>query len=321
MNSKFVISLDFELFWGMQDCIALDDYKDNILGGRNAIPLLLDMFKEYGIHATWATVGFLFGDSYADVKKYFPNDELKPHYTTKVLSTYHCFEEIGNDENSDPCFYGKSLIDLIADYPYQEIACHTFSHFYCREEGQTVEEFDADIKAAVQIAKDKGFDLKSIVLPRNQCEDEYVQVIKKHGFTSYRDEENDWIHSKVKFGPLMRALRLMDVYFPLTGQGGFLPTYRNGVVKLQGSRMYKPFFKPLSFLEGLKINRIKKQMLHCAKNNLVFHFWWHPHNVGVRTDFHLAQLKEVLEYYKELNHTYGMESLNMQELANEFMGK
>ena len=177
------------------------------------------------------------------------------------------------------------------------------------------------MEAAKAIALDKGFDVRSVILPRNQCEIEYTRVLGELGFTAYRDEENDWIHEKVKFRPLMRLLRLMDVYLPLTGQGGYVPKSEQGIANLIGSRMYKPYFKPLAFLERLKIRRIKKQMLHAAKKGLTFHLWWHPHNVGVHTDFHMQQLEEIFAYYEKLKETYGMRSLNMGEAAQEVLNR
>ena len=312
-----IVSLDFELFWGMQDSWELSEYEDHVLGGRKAIPRLLELFQKHGIHATWATVGFQFAESETEVRKYFPDQ--KPAYDNPALSSYRCFGQIGQNETDAPCFYAPSLIKQIAAAPNQEIGSHTFSHYYCREPGQTVEQFRADMLAAKAIAAEKGYDLKSVVLPRNQCEPEYTQVLNELGFTAYRDEENDWIHEKVKFRPLMRLLRLADVYLPLTGQGGYVPKVENGIVNLVGSRMYKPYFKPLAFLEGLKVHRIKKQMLHAAKNGLTFHLWWHPHNVGVHTDFHMKQLEEIFSYYEELKEKYGMRSLNMGEAAQEVL--
>ena len=312
-----IVSLDFELFWGMQDGWELSEYQDNILGGRKAIPQMLRLFRKHGIHATWATVGYLFGKNEDEIRSYFP-EEL-PAYSDEKLSAYRCFGTIGTDEASEPCYYGASLIEEIAKCPGQEIGSHTFSHYYCREAGQTTEQFRADMEAAKAIALDKGYTLRSVVLPRNQCEPEYTQVLTELGFTTYRDEENDWIHEKVKIRPLMRILRLMDVYIPLTGQGGYVPKIENGIVNLVGSRMYKPYFKPLAFLEGMKIRRIKKQMLHAAKNGLTFHLWWHPHNVGVRTDFHMKQLEEIFSYYDILKEKYGMRSLNMGEAAQEVL--
>ena len=42
--SKFIISLDFELKWGVRD--ALDEsYNENLLGARHVIPKILNLFK------------------------------------------------------------------------------------------------------------------------------------------------------------------------------------------------------------------------------------------------------------------------------------
>ena len=49
MQATLVISLDFELFWGMQDCSTLEKYQDNVLGGRKAISELLEMFMQHGL--------------------------------------------------------------------------------------------------------------------------------------------------------------------------------------------------------------------------------------------------------------------------------
>ena len=315
--SSLIVSLDFELFWGMQDGWKLSEYEANILGGRAAIPQMLELFQKHGIHATWATVGFLFGKDEEELRNYFPKQ--MPAYENPALSSYRCFGGIGQNEEAAPCYYGSSLVAQIASVPGQEIGSHTFSHYYCREAGQTTNQFRADMEAAKAIGEAHGYDLRSVVLPRNQCEPEYTQVLTDLGFTAYRDEENDWIHEKIKFRPLMRILRLMDVYFPLTGQGGYAPQVENGIVNLAGSRMYKPDFKPLAFLEGLKVRRIKRQMLHAAKTGKTFHLWWHPHNVGVRTAYHMKQLEEIFSYYDELKETYGMRSLNMGEAAQEVL--
>ena len=312
-----IVSLDFELFWGMQDGWSLSEYEANVLGGRKAIPQMLELFQKHGIHATWATVGFLFGENEQELRSFFPKE--LPTYEQDALSSYRCFGTIGTNEEEAPCYYGASLIEKIAAVPGQEISSHTFSHYYCREAGQTRDQFRADMEAAKAIAQSKGYDLRSVVLPRNQCEPEYTEVLTQLGFDSYRDEENDWIHEKVKFRPLMRILRLADVYLPLTGQGGYEPKMENGIVNLVGSRMYKPFFKPLACLEGLKICRIKAQMRHAAKKGLTFHLWWHPHNVGVHTQLHMKQLEEIFTYYDELKATYGMRSLNMAEAAKEVL--
>lgn len=318
MGGTLLVSLDFELFWGMLDVCPLDAYRDNVLGGRKAIPRLLELFRKYDIHATWATVGFLFAENYGELSACFPKGTARPAYDNRALDPYDWFDKIGRDA---PCFYAPELIRLVAETPGQEIGSHTFSHYYCREKGQTLEQFRSDMEAAKKIAADHGYAVTSVILPRNQCVPEYTEVLRQLGFTAYRDEENDWIHEKIKFRPLLRLLRLADVYLPLTGQGGYTPKKEDGIWNLVGSRMYKPVLKPLVFLEGLKLHRIKAQMRHAAKHGLTFHLWWHPHNIGVMTETHLQQLEEIFSYYRQLKETYGMESLTMgeavQRLENE----
>ena len=312
MPGTLIVSLDFELFWGMLDVCPLEEYQANVLGGRAAIPRLLELFEKYGIHATWAAVGFLFAENYDEIRRYFPVD--RPSYANGKLDPYPEFAKSGKNEQEAPCFYGPSLLSQIAAVPGKEIGSHTFCHYSCREAGQTAGQFAQDMAAAKAIASDHGYGLTSVILPRNQCEPEYTLILRQAGFTAYRDEENDWIHRKVRCRLLMKILRTLDMYLPLTGQGGYTPKNEHGIWNLTGSRMFRPI-KPYLPLEKLKVRRIKGQMLHAAKNGLTFHLWWHPHNIGERTEEHLKQLEEIFAYYEELKQTYGMRSLNMREAA------
>jgi hypothetical protein len=316
MPGTLIISLDFELFWGMQDVRTLDSYRENILGVRSAISKLLKLFSEHQIHATWATVGLLFAKNAQEASSAAPAESERPSYVLPERSSYRLLSDPVLETES-MCFFAPDLIRKIAETPNMEIASHTFSHYYCREPGQTKEQFFTDLQSAVSIAKESGFETTSLVLPRNQSVPEYNAMLSELGFTAFRDEENDWIHKRIKFRPLLRALRLLDVYFPLTGQGGYIPKKENGIWNLSGSRMYKPYFAPLSFMEDQKIRRIKKQMLHAAKNGICFHLWWHPHNIGTKTDYHVRQLEDIFSYYDELKARYGMRSMTMRELAEE----
>ena len=86
MGGTLIVSLDFELFWGMLDCSSLEAYRANVLGGRKAIPQLLSLFRRYDIHATWAAVGFLFGANYEELSRYFPEESLRPSYEKPEIS-------------------------------------------------------------------------------------------------------------------------------------------------------------------------------------------------------------------------------------------
>ena len=58
-------------------------------------------------------------------------------------------------------------------------------------------------------------------------------------------------------------------------------------------------------------------MTHAAKNNLMYHLWWHPHNFGVDQDENFKFLEEILKHYQYLNKKYNFESITMSNLANE----
>ncbi len=314
MSGTLIVSLDFELFWGMLDCCALEDYQENVLGGRKAIGPMLELFRKYGIHATWATVGFLFAENRKELEPFFPEKQLRPGYDKPELDPYPWFEKIGENEETAPCFFAGSLIDQIAGVPGQEIGTHTFCHYYCREVGQTLEQFAQDMRTSREQGAKYGYDITSVVLPRNQCQPEYTRVLADCGYTAYRDLENDWVHRKIPVRILERACILLDAYLPLT-LGCYTPKKEGGIWNLTGSKMYRPIMEPLRFLERIKLARIKGQMRCAAKRGLTYHLWWHPHNVGVRTEEHLAQLEELFRYYAELKETYGMQSLNMREAA------
>ena len=98
MAGTLIVSLDFELFWGMLDVCPLEKYQDHVLGGRKAIPELLALFQEYGIHATWATVGYLFAGSVQEAASFFPEEGLRPAYDDPALNSYAEFSKIGETE-------------------------------------------------------------------------------------------------------------------------------------------------------------------------------------------------------------------------------
>ena len=319
MGGTLIVSLDFELFWGMLEVFTLEEYQDNVLGGKKAIPQLLELFQKYGIHATWATVGYLFAENKEELASFFPDQTLRPSYADPRLDPYAYLDTIGSNEAEAPCFYCPDLIRLVAKTPGQEIGSHTFCHYYCWAEGQTVAQFAADMKAAKAIAGAKGYDVTSVVLPRNQCAPEYTKVLHELGYTAFRDLENDWVHRKVPIRILERACILLDAYLPMT-KGSYTPKKENGIWNLTGSKMYRPIMPRLRALEGLKMRRLKRQMLRAAKRGETYHLWWHPHNLGVETETHMAQLEELFRYYAYLKENYGMQSLNMREAAERSEG-
>ena len=63
-QSSFVISLDFELFWGVLRSRLTHHYGSNVLGVWESIPAILKVFSKHEIRATWATVGGILCDDF-----------------------------------------------------------------------------------------------------------------------------------------------------------------------------------------------------------------------------------------------------------------
>src|SRR5262249_60270817 len=126
----------------------------NISGVRELIPALLDLVAERNIACTGATVGLLFFATNTAMRAALP--ARKPRYANARISSYHYLDEIGTDEDHDPYYFGLSLIKRILDHPAQEIGTHTFSHFYCLDEGGDIAPFRADLDAAQIAAARRG---------------------------------------------------------------------------------------------------------------------------------------------------------------------
>ena len=133
-NGSLVISLDFELLWGVFDKVNWQEKKEYFLNTRKIIPEILNLFVKYNVACTWATVGMLFNEDWDDWNANVP--ELLPGYESKVLSSYEYGRKIQSKATESLCFAPK-LIKQLKDFPKQELATHTYSHYYCLEEGQS----------------------------------------------------------------------------------------------------------------------------------------------------------------------------------------
>ncbi len=313
----FVISLDFELFWGMWDVSTIEKYGANILGVKQAIPAMLNVFEKYNTEVTFATVGFLFAKNRNELLDSFP--ELKPDYTKENYDVYkNGLLNIGNDETDDAYHFGYSLLQQIKKGKH-EIGTHTFSHYYCLEEGQSFNEFDADIKAAVKIAKEKDISISSIVFPRNQINENYLILLKNNGINCYRGNPTSWIYKPRKHSDenvFIRLCRSIDAYLPIFGYNTFVIKKDNEFpINVPGSRFLKPYNKKLKWLEKLKIKRILNEMTVAAKRNELYHLWWHPHNFGLNTAENIGGLEIILAHYKTLEKKYGFKNYTMKKAA------
>ena len=179
-KGALVISLDFELVWGLFDHITIQDkvtYFDNTL---KVIPRLLDIFGKNNIHVTWATVGMLFNENWEEWFSNIPVD--KPTYENQKLNPYS-YGEQHSKSGLDRFFFAPQHIKAIQSVKGQEIGSHTYSHYYCLEKGQTQAQFDSDLQRAVKVANKFSIKMESLVFPRNQFNESYLEVCQKNVLT------------------------------------------------------------------------------------------------------------------------------------------
>ncbi len=315
-HGTLTISLDFELYWGVRDKRSITQYEGNLRGVKNAVDQMLQVFGSNDVHATWATVGFLFFKDKEELKKYIPKHT--PSYLLEKLSPYSYIQAT---EKLDKEFhFAPEIIENIKNIKGQEIGTHTFSHYYCLEEGQSLIEFEEDIASAIKIAQKKGVAIKSLVFPRNQWNPQYLEVLAKYNLTSYRGNESTWMYQasdNESQSKLQRAARLLDSYLNLTGFHTY--DYKECLIgnpfNIPASRFLRPYSKKLAILDDLRLKRITSAMDDAAINKKIFHLWWHPHNFGVNTKENIDFLRKIISHYNGLKQKYGMKSLSMAEIS------
>jgi len=319
-RGTFVVSLDFELHWGVRDKFTADGpYRQNLLGARAAVPRILSLFRQFDIAATWATVGFLFARNRDELVDFFPTE--RPAYTQAQFDPYR--EAIGRNESEDPLHFGRSLLEMIRETERQEIGSHTFSHYYCLEEGQSATAFRADLASAQRIAADSlGLKLRSLVLPRNQFNPRYATVIREAGFICYRGNQRGAFYTaadeETATSSLRRAARFIDAYIPLSPHGlssSRDPSADGSLRDVRASRFLRSWNPRLAKLEPLRALRIINGMRAAARSGQAYHLWWHPHNFGAHIDESIQFLSGILKEFQILRDRFGFQSMSMAESA------
>ena len=311
-KGALVISLDFELVWGVFDHVDIIDKISYFNTTLLTIPKMIALFEKQSIHVTWATVGMLFNENWDEWHGNIPL--LLPTYDKTFLNPYDYGKQHRNS-NLDSFFFAPNLIKDLQSIKDQELATHTYSHYYCLEKGQTVAQFEVDLKQAIVIAKKFDISLKSLVFPRNQFNKDYLAVCSKHHIETVRTNPENWYWDVSKPETLVTKIaRSGDAYLPL-GKKSYSVTSINfeGVICQPASRFLRPQHK-IELLNSARVLRIKNEMITAAKNGEVYHLWWHPHNFGIDSIGAIKALTSILETFTYCKEVYGMESLTMNEL-------
>ncbi|MFC3414210.1 polysaccharide deacetylase family protein [Algoriphagus hitonicola] len=310
-----VISLDFELHWGRFDKYSLADYQAYYAGTQYAVPKILRLFEKYKIHATWATVGMLLAKNWEEWESYRPN--RLPNYEQPKYSAY----EWAKDRPGLNGLFAPDLALDVSQTSGQEIASHTFSHFYTLEKGADLAAFQADLSASKKISQDKlGIEPVSLVFPRNQYDENSIQAAMDLGFKNFRTNPKDWFwENAVEESLAKKIFRTGDTLYPLGKRSSYSePKISGESIEIPASRLLRPYRKG-SVFNQLRIKRIKSELVESCKRNEIYHLWWHPHNFGHLPKENLQVLEDLLIFINELTKSKGLQSMSMNELAENIM--
>ncbi|MDT0645898.1 polysaccharide deacetylase family protein [Zunongwangia sp. F260] len=311
----FVISLDFELLWGVFDLVNHKEKEEYFTNTKKVIPLILDSFAQYQIHATWAIVGMLFNSNWEEWNNNQP--KVVPLYKNSSLSPYDFGNSISTLATEDFVF-APELIQQIKGTEGQEIGTHTYSHYYCLEQGQTIEQFAADLQKAIDVACEMNINLKSLVFPRNQLREEYLKICADMGIENVRSNPSSWYWQDTQSSSFLTKIgRSGDAYFPFGNKNYPLKELKKkkGIpLEQKAGRFLRPV-EGNSFLRKLKLKRIMREMTMAAKKNEIYHLWWHPHNFGDHPTESLNDLKVILEHFDKLRSKFNFQSANMEEIG------
>ena len=247
-----VFSADFEMAWAFryskkqkQNAVKLG------LRERFNIPVLVNLFEKYNIPVTWATVGHLFLKS-CNKKSSIPHPEmLRPDYFENKNWNY----SVGDWYDSDPCtnyekdpaWYAPDLIEnIINSKVNHEIGCHTFSHIDFSDKNCNDKLAEAELIRCIQLASDKGINMKSIVFPGGTLGN--LKTVSKYGFITYR--------KPMKY----------DVDIPVVDD--------HGLVMLPSS--FGLDKDPYGWNEKTHLSILKKYIDVVNASKQVCHFWFHP---------------------------------------------
>lgn len=287
MTSCVVISLDFELRWGVADKLpdSPEPYRRNLEGEPDAVLGMLDLFGREGVGATWATVGALACSGWDEYLARAPSPPAYVDERTGFRSDWQRLDPKGR------LHFAPETVAAIAKAPGQELGSHTFSHIYLREEGCRPDDVLADSRAVAGIFSEKfGVAPTSFVFPRNQVSQ--VETLRQAGIRRWRSNPRfRWWNAtrRDEQSRLVRGMRMLDSLAPLGSRRA--PSH-----EMRASYLVR--FPLPDAAWKLHMARIAADARKLRPDETL-HLWWHPHNIGASVDASLRRLSNLLDSVRE----------------------
>lgn len=299
----FVISLDFELAWGTRGRPAAKNVGPYLAGTREAVRKLLDLFEEFDVSATWATVGGLLMAQPGAQRRH------------RMIAGSR-FEDIPpGDHLSAPDWYAEDILDQILNCSVpQELGCHTLTHIYVNQKPAGRQELADELDLFLELFEDLKLPRpRSFVYPK--AYQAHFDLLAERDFYAYRGPEDRWYEHLPGRIPAA-GFRIADSIAGITPQVRRCEYYSHNLWMVPASQFYSPFmgagrYVPLTS----RVRTAIAGLNHAARHGGVYHLWTHPFNLGLHIDELLGGLRQVFNHAGCLRREGGLQTASMGQLV------
>jgi peptidoglycan/xylan/chitin deacetylase (PgdA/CDA1 family) len=294
-----VISADAELGWGFHD--LKDPPTDRLANARYGWQTLLDFCDEYEVPATWAVVGHLLLDDC--------DGEHADHPTPAGWFDH----ERGDDAMPRSLRFGDGLVDdLLNAEVDHDVGLHTFSHVEFGDPDTTRQLARAEVATSLEIARERGLELRSFVFPRNNVA--HLDALAAYGIECYRGVNPRTHQDDAWDGAVGKIARATLVRRPPPLVEPAVDSY--GLVNVPASlHLFSFEGTPRSLVEPVigdpVVRQAKLGIDAAAEEDGVFHMWLHPNSITESRDE--RRLRAIFEY---LDRQRAETSLSVQTMVD-----
>jgi peptidoglycan/xylan/chitin deacetylase (PgdA/CDA1 family) len=239
------ISADFELAWAFR---GRGESLRDLYGKRTRenVPYLLDLFDNYSIPITWATVGHLFLERCTRGKDNRAHPDMpRPLYNTRFNGDWYKHDPC-TDFVQDPLWYCPDLIKNIVERKVaHEIGSHSFSHIDFSPNCSDPQLIEEELNSCIEVMKPFHLVPRSLVFPYNHSGISHLETIAGCGIIAVRHRDEK-----------------IALSYPYRTNEGVYILYESMNTRRSKSYDY--------------VQKAKVLISEAEKRNYAYHLWFHP---------------------------------------------
>jgi peptidoglycan/xylan/chitin deacetylase (PgdA/CDA1 family) len=309
----FMLSLDTELAWGSVPAGRTRERAWMFAETRSLVRRLLSLLEEFDVKATWAVVGHLM------LSRCSPTNGVKhPELVRPDFPWYRgdwMKEDPCSDVRAAPYWYAPDLVeDILRCRSPQEIGCHGFAHVLAGEPGCSRECFESDLRAAIEVARAWGLELRSYVFPQNSIG--HLDVLASQGFRAYRGEATPHRVHALRAGTVERSLQALRWCLPVRPLTAY-PVSTHGLWNLPASTFYYHRGGPGRLVPiAARVFRARRALREAERTGSIFHMYLHPFNLATDPEGLLGGLATLFRLVAEGRAAGRIQNPTMGEYAD-----